>query len=82
MKLVWQRSSTPEELFPLLETLSSEYPISESGSGMLLSFKKVESATLYVNVKQNGNSTEISYSAIALTSRDSVPNSGKNNHII
>ena len=69
MKLVWQRSSTPEELFPLLETLSSEYPISESGSGTLLSFKKVESDTLYVNVKQNGNSAEISYSAIAAAAR-------------
>ena len=69
MKLVWQRNSTPEELHPLLETLSCEYPISESGSGIKLSFQKVECDTLYVNVAKQGRKALISYSSIAAAAR-------------
>ncbi|MBE6363235.1 MAG: beta-N-acetylhexosaminidase [Lentisphaerae bacterium] len=69
MKLIWQRNNTPEELFPLLETLSSEYPISESGNGTILSFKKVESDTLYVNVASKDGKALISYSSVAAAAR-------------
>ena len=38
VKLVWNRSDTPQELYPMLETIGEEFPVSCTGKGLKVEF--------------------------------------------
>lgn len=65
--LIWNRENTPVELHPLLETLSGEYPIAESGDGIALEFHPVGDDTL--RVVNHGGKTEIMYPSRSAAAR-------------
>jgi cysteine desulfurase len=52
-KLVWNQS-LPEELLDLVRTLEEEYPISDSGRGLKLSFKKIEGESILLMLNHVG----------------------------
>ena len=50
VKLVWNKAGTPQELFPLLETLGEEFPVSDSGKGLKVEFKRIQAEETVSNV--------------------------------
>lgn len=67
-KLVWNQE-LPEELLELVGTLGEEYPISDSGRGLKLSFKRIEGEGIISNVIRSKGAVTIEYNSIAGAAR-------------
>ena len=68
-KLVWSAADTPEELAPLLLTLGEEYPVSDSGRGLKLKFKRVTADQTVCRVIRSKGGVEVEYTSIAAAAR-------------
>jgi hexosaminidase len=65
--LSWDKATVGEELLPLLETLSEEYPLKENSSdGIKLSFSKQAKG---LDVEVSGNTALIKYSSLSTAAR-------------
>ena len=68
-KLVWAQTDTPTELIPMLNTLADEYPVSDSGRGLKLKFKRIASKETTVRVIRSKGGVEVEYSTISAAAR-------------
>ncbi len=67
-KLVWNQS-LPEELLDLVRALEDEYPISDSGRGLKLSFKRVEGEGIISNVIRSKGAVTVEYNTVSGAAR-------------
>ena len=67
-KLVWNKD-LPEELLELVETIGEEYPVSDSGRGLKVSFKRIEGEGIISNVIRSKGAVTIEYNSIAGAAR-------------
>ena len=67
-KLVWNRD-LPEELLDLVTTLGEEYPVSDSGRGLKVAFKRVEGDGIISNVIRSRGAVTIEYNSISGAAR-------------
>lgn len=68
-KFVWKREETPAELYAMLERLEEEYPISDQGRGLKLSFKPVCDAETVSRVTRSRGTVLIEYTSLAAAAR-------------
>lgn len=68
-KLVWSAADTPEELAPLLTTLAEEYPVSDSGRGLKLHFKRIEDKETVSRVIRSKGGVIVEYTSIPAAAR-------------
>ncbi len=69
VKLSWKKSDVPAELFPMLETLSEEYPITEGGRGLHLKFKRISSSECVSRVSRSKGAVSVEYSSLSGAAR-------------
>ena len=69
VKLVWSKAGTPPELFPLLETLGEEFPVSGSGKGLKVEFKRIQNQETVSNVIRSKGKVLIEYSSLTAAAR-------------
>lgn len=69
VKLVWSKAETPQELFPLLETLGEEFPVSGSGKGLKVEFKRINNEETVSNVIRSKGKVLIEYSSLTAAAR-------------
>ena len=67
-KLIWNEE-LPEELLDLVRTLEEEYPISDSGRGLKVSFKRVAGDGIVSNVIRSRGAVTIEYNSVAGAAR-------------
>ena len=68
-KLIWNRAETPEELYPLLETLGEELPISCTGRGLKIEFERIEAAETVSKVIRSKGKVLIQYTSLIAAAR-------------
>ncbi len=68
-KLVWSAADTPEELAPLLNALSEEYPVSDGGRGLKLKFKRIKADETISRVIRSKGGVEVEYTSIPAAAR-------------
>jgi len=65
VKLAWRSSDTPQEIAAALRLLESEYPISENGRGLKLSFRKTGDSETVSRVSRSRGSVLVEYSTLS-----------------
>ena len=80
-KLVWNQS-IPEELLDLVRTLEEEYPISDSGRGLKLSFKRVEGDGVISNVIRTKGAVTVEYNTVSGNIESDFQTTQKGNQLI
>ena len=69
VKLVWNRSDTPQELYPMLETIGEEFPVSCTGKGLKVEFKRIANTDTVSNVIRSKGKVLIEYTSVSAASR-------------
>ena len=64
-KLAWRGNETPAELIPALHLLETEYPISEGGRGLKLTFRKLDDSENISRVRRSRGGVTVEYSTIS-----------------
>ena len=68
-KFIWRDNDVPEELQELLHTLGEEYPVSDSGRGLKLKFRRIDATETVSNVKRSKGEVTVEYSSVAAAAR-------------
>ena len=69
VKLSWKKSDVPAELFPMLNTLAEEYPITEGGRGLHLKFKRITADECVSRVSRSKGEVLVEYSSLSGAAR-------------
>ena len=68
-KLIWNPESTPTELRPMLESIAEEYPVSPHGRGLKVTFEKIKSTGVALEVVRSKGEVKIRYSSVSAAAR-------------